>query len=161
MLHHDVPQLSASSTDCSAGELLFAASVILRYISYGQSPLLIKSRCNNSSGVTSHRQPRQCRGPKTVKGTQSDPNYVSRLLLDCVANVCWGPKNYSYATEQFIIICESTNLSAYILFSELDLRVRARNCNFVNVFVEQNVDVRNDMPSTLDLIFPNCVLQVH
>jgi len=39
------------------------------------------------SGVTSHRQPRQCRGaqgPKTVKGTQSDPNYVSRLLLDCV-----------------------------------------------------------------------------
>jgi len=39
------------------------------------------------SGVTSHRQPRQClgaRGPKTVKGAQSDPNYVSRLLLDCV-----------------------------------------------------------------------------
>jgi len=36
-----------------------------------------------SSGVTSHRQPRQCRGaqgPKTVKGAQSDPNYVSRLL---------------------------------------------------------------------------------
>jgi len=31
------------------------------------------------SGVTSHRQ-----GPKTVKGAQSDPNYVSRLLLDCV-----------------------------------------------------------------------------
>ena len=23
-------------------------------------------------------------GPKKVKGTQSDPNYVSRLLLDCV-----------------------------------------------------------------------------
>jgi len=23
-------------------------------------------------------------GPKTVKGAQSDPNYVSRLLLDCV-----------------------------------------------------------------------------
>ena len=40
----------------------------------------------NSSGVTSHRQPRQCRGaqgPKTVKGAQSDPNYVSRPLLDC------------------------------------------------------------------------------
>jgi len=39
------------------------------------------------SGVTSHRQPRQCRGaqgPKTVKGSKSDPNYVSRLLLDCV-----------------------------------------------------------------------------
>ena len=39
------------------------------------------------SGVTSHRQPRQYRraqGPKTVKGAQSDPNYVSRLLLDCV-----------------------------------------------------------------------------
>jgi len=41
----------------------------------------------NHSGVTSHRQPRQCReaqGLKTVKGAQSDPNYVSRLLLDCV-----------------------------------------------------------------------------
>ena len=39
------------------------------------------------SGVTSHRQPRQCRGtqgPKTVKRAQSDRNYVSRLLLDCV-----------------------------------------------------------------------------
>ena len=24
------------------------------------------------------------KGPKTVKGAQSDPNYVSRLLLDCV-----------------------------------------------------------------------------
>ena len=37
----------------------------------------------HSSGVTSHRQPRQCRGAqelKTLKGTQSDPNYVSRLL---------------------------------------------------------------------------------
>jgi len=32
------------------------------------------------SGVTSHREPRQCRrarGPKTVNGAQSDPNYVS------------------------------------------------------------------------------------
>jgi len=37
-------------------------------------------------------------GPKTVKGAQSDANYVSRLLFDCVANVCRGPKNYSYAT---------------------------------------------------------------
>ena len=39
------------------------------------------------SGVTSHRQLRQCRGaqgPKTVKGAQSDQNCVSRLLLDCV-----------------------------------------------------------------------------
>jgi len=42
------------------------------------------------SGVTSHRQPRQCRGaqgPKTVKGAQSDLNYVPILLLDCVATV--------------------------------------------------------------------------
>ena len=31
-------------------------------------------------GVTSHRP----QGPKTVKGAQSDPDYVSRLLLDCV-----------------------------------------------------------------------------
>jgi len=30
--------------------------------------------------------------PKTVKGAQSDLNYVSRLLLDCVANVCRGSK---------------------------------------------------------------------
>jgi len=48
----------------------------------------IAYRCRKFSGVTSHRQPRQCRGaqgPKTVKGAQSDPNYVSRLLLDCVA----------------------------------------------------------------------------
>jgi len=38
-------------------------------------------------------------GPKTVKGAQSDPNYVSRLLLGCVAHVCrGGGKNYSYAT---------------------------------------------------------------
>jgi len=40
-----------------------------------------------SSGVTSHRQRRQCRGalgPKTVNGAKSDTNYVSRLLLDCV-----------------------------------------------------------------------------
>jgi len=36
------------------------------------------------SGVTTHRQPRQCREPKTVKGAQSDPNYISRQLLDCV-----------------------------------------------------------------------------
>jgi len=74
-----------------------------------------------SSGVTSHRQLRQCRwarGPKTVKGAQSDPNYVSRLLLDCVPVfhriitpaylgllstpermfAGGGGKNYSYAT---------------------------------------------------------------
>jgi len=43
--------------------------------------------CIGRSVVTSHRQPRQCRlaqGPKTVKGAQSDLNYVSRLLLGCV-----------------------------------------------------------------------------
>jgi len=42
---------------------------------------------NHSSGITSHRQPRQCResqGHSPVKVAQSDPNYVSRLLLDCV-----------------------------------------------------------------------------
>ena len=44
--------------------------------------------------------------PKTVKGAQSEPNYVSRLLIDCVSvfhkivtPVCRaGGKNYSYAT---------------------------------------------------------------
>jgi len=48
-----------------------------------------RERCKKkvkNSGLSSHRQPRQCRGghgPKTVKGAQSDPNYASRLLLDC------------------------------------------------------------------------------
>jgi len=56
-------------------------------------------------------------GPKTVKGAQSDPNYVSRLLLDCVPvfhriitpaylgllytperMFAGGGKHYSYAT---------------------------------------------------------------
>ena len=47
-------------------------------------------------------------GYKTVKGTQSDQNYVSRLLLDCVPvfhNIitpAGRPKNYSYATFLFI-----------------------------------------------------------
>ena len=35
----------------------------------------------------------RAQGPKTVKGAQSDPNYVSRLGLGPVANVCRGPKN--------------------------------------------------------------------
>ena len=37
-------------------------------------------------------------GPKTVKGAQSDPNYVSRLLArsECLPG---GGKNYSYATD--------------------------------------------------------------
>ena len=44
-------------------------------------------RLAGNSGVTSHRQPRQCRGakePKTAKGAQSDSNYAPRPLLDCV-----------------------------------------------------------------------------
>ena len=44
-------------------------------------------RQRDGNGVTSHRQTGQCRGlrgPKLVKGAQSDRNYVSRLLLDCV-----------------------------------------------------------------------------
>ena len=47
---------------------------------------VLHSLCHQNSGVTSHRQHRQCRGAqgsKTVKGAQSDPNYVSGLLLDC------------------------------------------------------------------------------
>ena len=39
-------------------------------------------------------------GAQNGKGAQSDPNYVSRLGLGPVANVCRGPKNYSYATEE-------------------------------------------------------------
>jgi len=60
---------------------------------------VLSSQRREDSGVTSHRQPRQCRGahvPKTIKGAQSDPNYVSRLLArsECLP----GFKNYSYAT---------------------------------------------------------------
>ena len=70
---------------------------VLQYVHTGVRELVFVSvqlsSCAVSSGVTSHRQPRQCRGgqgPKTVKWAQSDPNYVSRLLLDCVANVYRG-----------------------------------------------------------------------
>ena len=46
-------------------------------------------------------------GPKTVEEAQSDPNYVSTLLFDCVANVCRGRGggNYSYATAYTGRIC--------------------------------------------------------
>ena len=87
---------------------------------------MLALRLAGNSGVTSHRQPRQCRGakePKTAKGAQSDPNYAPRLLLDCVPvfhkiitpayllnlsedgrylsfrNVCRGGQNNSYATD--------------------------------------------------------------
>ena len=67
-------------------------------------------------------------GPETVKGAQSDPNYVSRLLLDCVpvfhriitpayllyrsglrAGECLpeGSKNYSYATAGYKLVTSS------------------------------------------------------
>jgi len=44
---------------------------------------------------------------KALKGAQSDPNYVSRLGLGPVANVCRGPKYYSYATahDLFLLAC--------------------------------------------------------
>ena len=44
----------------------------------------LRVRLLRVSGVTSHRQPRQCRGgqgSKTVKGAQSEPNYV--MYQDC------------------------------------------------------------------------------
>jgi len=43
--------------------------------------------CSENIGMTSHQQPRQCRGPGAQngwKGAQIDPNYLSRQLLDCV-----------------------------------------------------------------------------
>jgi len=84
----------------SAGTLMASASTPYRLVPahfYPCLPLSILSlpyadpahyvgRCQASyfgsgaSGVTSHRQPRQCRVPRTVKGAQSHPNYVSRLL---------------------------------------------------------------------------------
>jgi len=36
-------------------------------------------------------------GPKKVKGAQSDPNYVSRLLLDCV------PVFYKIITPAYLL----------------------------------------------------------
>ena len=44
---------------------------------------------------------------KALKWAQSDPNYVSRLGLGPVANVCRGPKYYSYATahDLFLLAC--------------------------------------------------------
>ena len=38
-------------------------------------------------------------GPKTVKGSQSDPNYVSRLLLDCV------PVFHKIITPAYLLYC--------------------------------------------------------
>ena len=43
------------------------------------------------SGVTGHRQPRQCLGPKTVKGPT-----VTRVCSECLR--VGGGQNYSYAT---------------------------------------------------------------
>jgi len=73
--------------------LVIHTSVYLHYLIRKQSVIHLPTPPGNIttltcvklciSGVTSHRQPRQCRGaqgPKTVKGAQSDPNYVPRLI---------------------------------------------------------------------------------
>jgi len=41
---------------------------------------------NKRRGVTSHRQPQQCRGSKTAKGAQSDPNFFnsSQYRISCL-----------------------------------------------------------------------------
>jgi len=49
---------------------------------------LVRAQCRNWPSAAPAMPGAQ--GPKTVKGARSDPNYVSRLLLDCVANVCRG-----------------------------------------------------------------------
>ena len=75
------------------------------------------------SGVTSHRQPRQCRGAEAQNGKGgpkwpelciktvirlctgiSQNHHPFLLTLPIVANVCRGPKNYSYATVLRLII---------------------------------------------------------
>ena len=53
----------------------------MNYVQHGTGGIFLNLNFS-SSGITSHQQ---CRGRKTVKGAQSDPNYVSRLLLDCVS----------------------------------------------------------------------------
>ena len=40
--------------------------------------------------------------PNTLKGTQSDPNYVSRLLARSECLPGGGLKNYTYATGSFL-----------------------------------------------------------
>ena len=61
-------------------------------------------------------------GPKTAKGAQSDPNYVSRLLLDFVANACRGgakiivtPVHLNYAAT---LPC---NLSLMARFADINV----------------------------------------
>ena len=75
--------------------------ILVHRIRWTQAASGVAGRANVMlSGVTSHRQPRQCRGqePKTVKGAKSDPNYVSRLLTRSECLPRGGAKNYSYAT---------------------------------------------------------------
>ena len=45
----------------------------------------------------------EAQGPKTVKGGQIDPNYVSRLLLDCVAGK-GGGKNLVFVDFDCLMI---------------------------------------------------------
>jgi len=68
-----------------------------------------------SSGVSSHRQPRQCRGgagAQNGKGAQSDPNYVSRLLLDCV------PVFHNIITPAYLLYL-SGPVAIYAYYSEI------------------------------------------
>jgi len=69
-------------------------------------------------------------GAQNGKGAQSDPNYVSRLLVDCVPIFhkiitpagAGGGKNYSYAT----VVCHSFCLSVCFSdgkFSEIKSRI--------------------------------------
>ena len=68
--------------------------------------------------VTSHRQPRQCRGgAKTVKGAQGDPNYVSRLLARSECLPGGGGKNYSYAAGH--LYNEKTKSACTLKFTRL------------------------------------------
>jgi len=49
-------------------------------------------------------------GPKTVKGAQSDPNYVSRLLLDCVLvfhKIITLPSYFTVPDRSILIIPKS------------------------------------------------------
>ena len=57
-----------------------------------------------TSGVTSHRQPRQYRGPRGPKRRFELALEVQRWIGP-VANVSRGPKNYSYATAEDSTVC--------------------------------------------------------
>jgi len=69
--------------------LRFTDDMLRLFLAHGLDARVVlrKNLKQVTNSPTKNRAQWQCRGaqrPKTVKGAQSDPDYVSRLLLDCV-----------------------------------------------------------------------------